>query len=100
MHDGQLRASDMACRRSPRCFARFSIFRASLPASEHHKVRNQTAGAGMAKGQKKSSREAKKPKKPAAEKSAAGGISGSLGIVSISMSGSSYKERFKEGHNA
>jgi hypothetical protein len=56
----------------------------------------------MTKGQKKSSREAKKPKKSAAEKSAAGGKSGSLGIVSISSqtSGSSYKERFKKGHNA
>jgi hypothetical protein len=54
----------------------------------------------MTKGQKKSSRDAKKPKKSAAEKFAAGGISGSLGIISISVSGSSYKERFKEGHNA
>lgn len=37
----------------------------------------------MTKGQKKSSREAKKPKKSAAQKSAAGGISGSLDIVPI-----------------
>ena len=56
----------------------------------------------MTKGQKKSNREAKKPKKPGAEKSGAGGKSGSLGIASISgqTSGSSYKERFKKGHNA
>ena len=55
----------------------------------------------MAKGQKKSSREAK-TQKSAAEKSAAGGKSGSLGIASISSqtSGSSYKERFKKGHDA
>ncbi len=56
----------------------------------------------MAKGQKKSNRGAKKPKKSVAEKSAAGRKSDSIGIVSISSqtSGSSYKERFKKGNNA
>ena len=55
----------------------------------------------MAKGQKKSNREAKKPKKSAAEKSAAG-QSDSLAIVSVSnqSTGNSYKSRFKKGNNA
>ena len=63
-----------------------------------HKIQE---GAGMAKGQKKSNREAKKPKKSAAEKSSAGGKTNSLGIVSASSqsTGSSYKARFNKGNN-
>ena len=56
----------------------------------------------MAKGQKKSNREAKKPKKSAAEKASSGGKSNTLGIVSASSqsTGSSYKARFKKGSSA
>jgi hypothetical protein len=51
----------------------------------------------MAKSQKRSNREAKKPKKTAAEKSKSAGlaIAGQIAGVPMAGSGSTYKDRYK-----
>lgn len=49
----------------------------------------------MAKSQRRTNRESKKPKKTAAEKSKAAGLPVTSPIAGIPTTGNSYKDRFK-----